>query len=105
MDPDKLMTPQAALFQEALYCHMICRAASTGKSASTWVKFVEMQILLNNPFRILLCLCSGLENMAYEGDESCANHVCIPDDSLDTPYKPACTRLIEEYMQHRFKLN
>lgn len=50
-------------------------------------------------------LCSGILHVASAADEASIIQLVNLEDNLETPYVPACTKLIEEYMQHRFKLS
>lgn len=47
----------------------------------------------------------GVLQEADEADTASIIQLAELEDSLELPYVPPCTKLIEEYMQHRFKLS
>ncbi len=49
--------------------------------------------------------CSGVLQEADDADAASIVQLVDLEESLETPYVPPCTKLIEEYMQHRFKLS
>ena len=49
--------------------------------------------------------CSGILQEADNADAESIVQLAELEDSLETPYVPPCTKLIEEYMQHRFRLS